>query len=353
MRKRKKRQNRIVDPNSFDFIGVQYLEKPEVQIYLYNSETHEIINNPDLKSSVKAYQKENLNFWFNIHGIHDKKIINNICRDFNIQRFVIRDILDTTQRARISDFEEYLFINLKSILPADSDDIAIEQISFVLGYKYLLTFQERVADHFNHIRERIKQSLGFSREKEIDYLLYLLLDAIIDNYRTTLEQIDPLAEQYSQDVLKSNSTPALLEDIEDLKENLFLLKKSISPIYEALGKIDKDFSRLISPGNIKYFNYLKEKCLHIIDDIDINLNKLDSAANMYFSIQGHKMNEIMKTLTIIASIFIPLTFIAGLYGMNFDNMPELRWHYGYFGALGLMAAICLFLVYFFKKKRWF
>jgi magnesium transporter len=249
--------------------------------------------------------------------------------------------------------DNYLFFTLKSYLINENSQIDIEQISFILGKKYLLTFQEKKGDHFEHIRERLREKIGLVRERSIDYLLFLLLEAMLDNYDLTIKSKISEIENRIKFDSQTDVKPEMMIEIEKFKDELNLLKKSLQPILDSLVKIEKGFTDIIVDDNLKYYMGLRDTCQHLTAEIDFNLQKLESAINMFFSLQNQKMNQIMKTLTIVASIFIPLTFIAGIYGMNFENMPELKWDNGYFFVLGFMLIIIIVLSMFFRFKKWF
>jgi len=351
MKIRKHAKIRTVDPFEMEFVGKQYVENTSMQLFQFNKENYS--ENADFnETELDGFPDNKKVYWFNIHGIHDVEIIKKICSKLNIHRLVVQDILDTNQRPKLQEFEGYLFFSVKSILPTDNNELRIEQISFILGNNYVLSFQERPADFFEHIRQRIREYKGLARERSADFLLYLLLEAILDNYFTTLEELEPRI--YDMIIISdSDPDPQIMSNIENFKKSILQIKRSLGPFHDAIGGIEKGISGKIQPQHLKYFNDLKDQCSQALENSEALIQRLDSGINLFFSVQGHRMNQVMKTLTIVTSIFIPLSFIAGLYGMNFSNMPELTWRYSYFVVLGIMALLIAGMLVFFKKQKWF
>jgi magnesium transporter len=275
----------------------------------------------------------------------------------NVDNFILADILNTTRRTKLDELHDTLFFNIKSLLPAEnSDNISVEQISFLIKDGILVSFQEKRSDFFIHIRERIRTHSGIVRAKKADYLLFLLLDAVMENFYITIEAEEDKVEELIS-LSKVSSNPTILEQIEKHRDNFNFLKRSIVPLRDSLYSIksikDDNVFNAIEPENFSFFARLHQKSLELLDQVEGDMVTLESASSFFFSSQNHKMNEIMKTLTIISSIFIPLTFIVGVYGMNFDHMPELRNPNGYFIVLGVMFFIVIGMIYYFKRRKWF
>ena len=270
---------------------------------------------------------------------------------------MLADILNTTRRTKIEEQHDTLFFNIKSLLPAgDTDNISVEQISFLIKDGILISFQEKRSDFFTHIRERIRTHSGIVRTKKADYLLYILLDAIMENFYITIENEEDKIEELI-DQTKNNTDPIILERIEKHRDNFNFLKRSIVPLRDSLYDIksmkEDDVFNVIEIDNFSFFSRLHQKSLELLEQIESDMGSLHSASDYYFSAQSHKMNEIMKTLTIVSAIFIPLTFIVGVYGMNFKYMPELEYEHGYYTIIGVMVLIVLGMIYYFKRRRWF
>lgn len=295
--------------------------------------------------------------WLNIHGLNDTNVIKSVGDFLQVDNFMLGDILNTTKRTKLDEFQEVLFFNIKSLLPVEnSDNIAVEQISFLLKNGILVSFQEKRSDFFTHIRERIRTHSGIVRDKKADYLLYLLLDAVMENFYITIENEEDRVEELIN-LSKTSTNPQILEQIEKHRDNFNFLKRSIIPLRDSLYSIksikDDNVFNTIEHDNYSFFSRLHQKCLELLEQIEYDLTSLDSASNFYFSAQNQKMNQVMKTLTVVSVFFMPLTFMVGIYGMNFDNMPELHWKYGYFMVLGLMFLLLLGMIYYFKKKKWY
>jgi magnesium transporter len=270
---------------------------------------------------------------------------------------MLSDILNTTKLTKLNEYHDVLFFNIKSLLPIENtDNINVEQISFLLKNGVLVSFQEKRSDFFTHIRERIRTHSGIVRDKKADYLLYLLLDAIMENFYITIENEEDRVEVLIN-LSKTSTNPQILEQIEKHRDNFNFLKRSIIPLRDSLYSIksmkDDDVFNAIEHDNYSFFSRLHQKSLELLEQIEYDMITLDSASNFYFSTQNHKMNQVMKTLTVVSVFFMPLTFIVGIYGMNFDIMPELRWKYGYFMIMGLMFLLLMGMIFYFKRKNWF
>lgn len=356
MRKIKYKKGRKVIPSFFDYTGVHKQIKTELQLFVYDTNditefeelnVHEIGANVDLN-------KVN---WLNVHGLNNIEVIKSVGDYLKVDNFMLGDILNTTKRTKLDEYHDVLFFNIKSLLPVEnSDNINVEQISFLLKNDILVSFQEKRSDFFTHIRERIRTHSGIVREKKADYLLYLLLDAVMENFYITIENEEDRVEELIN-VSKTSTSPEILIQIEKHRDNFNFLKRSIIPLRDSLYSIksmkDDNVFNSIELENYSFFDRLHQKCLELLEQIEYDSASLDSASNFYFSTQNHKLNEVMKTLTVVSVFFMPLTFIVGIYGMNFDNMPELHWEYGYFIVLGFMLLLLFGMIYYFKKKKWY
>ncbi|RXP44581.1 magnesium and cobalt transport protein CorA [Lutibacter sp. HS1-25] len=350
---RKKSLNRKKqNPTNFVFTGIQYTNEVSSQLFAYNKESHFELSNIK-ENEINNFSDKTKQYWLNIHGIHDVEKVSSFCEKIGIHQLTIQDILDVNQRPKFQEFEDYWFFSIKSMSPSNGDDIATEQISFVLGENFLVSFQERKNDYFEHVRHRLRSKIGILHERSVDYLLYLLLEAVLDNYFKTIETIEDKVEKFNILDINQDPSPAILNEIELYKTQLQSLKKVILPIKDFLLKIEREQFQLIQQKHVKYYFELKDLCLTLLDSCEKTENRLESLINLFFSIQGHRMNQVMKTLTVVSSIFIPLTFIAGIYGMNFVNMPELGFEWGYFAILIFMFVVFLMMLYYFKRKNWF
>ena len=358
MKRLKYKKGRKVQPNHFEYTG-QYKDQPiEMQFFVYNTESYTETKNLNFdKTQIEELLHSDDVKWLNVHGLHDVLLIQQIVETIGVDGFIAGDILNVAKRTRIEELDNALFFSIKSILPEKNESsVQVEQISFLLKDNLLVSFQEKRGDFFTHIRERIKTNSGLVCKKKNDFLLYLMLDAVMENFYITIEKYEDVIEQLQIEA-KVNESQEVLVRIEKCSEDLNYLKRSIIPLKDSLFNLksmqdDDDFNG-IEKTNYTFFSRLHQKSLELLDQVDYDINSLESASSFYFSAQSHRMNEIMKTLTIVSVVFIPLTFIVGIYGMNFENIPELKAPNGYFITLGVMFILVLGMIYYFKRKKWF
>jgi len=291
--------------------------------------------------------------WLNVDGIHDTDIIAHIGRHFNIHPLTLEDILHTTQRPKMEDYEHYLYVVLQMLryLP-NSAQVVSEQISLIITDRVLISFQESTEDIFSSIRERLhKGRTGRIRTSRCDYLAYSLIDAIVDYYFFILERIGEEIDIVEEDTI-DNPNPDVLERMHDLKREIITLRRKIWPLRDIIAGLSKQDSTLIEPSTTIFLRDVHDHTIQIIDTIESYRDILSGLLDLYLTNVSLRMNEVMKVLTIIATIFIPITFIVGVYGMNFTYMPELEWRWGYFAVWGVMLAMITGLLVFFRKKHW-
>ncbi len=332
------------------FIGKKKVEKVQTQLREYNQEELKIRHELEDFSFFDKLDANKI-YWLNFHGLHEVELIQEIGKVLSLNRITIRQTLDTTLRPKVEEYDHYVFFSVKSVLKDDEGALKLEQLSFVLGKNYVVSFQEEVGDHFDHIRTKIEEKLGLVRQKGADFLVYQLLDAILDNYFETIEATNDEMKDLEKIILTDPSQKSLIE-LEQMKQVAEMIKKSMNPFKDALKVISSRKTIFIQNDNTKYFQDLANSCTSAIEEIDSTIKSLEGLTNIYFSSLSQKMNETMKVLTTVATVFIPLTFIAGIYGMNFENMPELHQENGYFVTLGAMGAVFLGMLFYFKKKKW-
>jgi len=290
--------------------------------------------------------------WINIDGIHDIEIIEKLGKQFDLHSLVLEDILNTGQRPKYEDFESHIFVVLKMLqFDKKENEIITEQVSILFGSNFVISIQEKEGDVFEPIRDRIRNAKGKIRKMGVDYLAYCLLDAIVDSYYLILEKIGDRIEGMEEELI-ANPTPQTLQIIHNLKRDMIFLRKSVWPLREVVSGLERGESKLIKKSTHIFLRDVYDHTIQVIDTIETFRDMVSGMLDIYLSSLSNRMNEVMKVLTIIATIFIPLTFIAGIYGMNFKYMPELGWHWGYFGVLGLMAVIGILMVVHFKRKNW-
>jgi len=338
-------------PGSIIYTGENPTEKLFIDAFDFNSS---FINELELKSVEEAFnfKKTESVSWININGLNHIEEIEKVGKHYNLHPLIIADIANTSQRPKIDIYDDYIFVVLKMLYYDENEDIKIEQISLVLGTNYVLTFQEIEGDVFDNVRDRLRLANGRIRTLGPDYLLYALIDAIVDHYYIVTETMSNKIEDLEDALFDGNIKEDLSHQVLNLKKEVLKIRRSIFPIREIISRIEKNEHSLIHVNTLKFYGDIYDHVIQLSDSIDIYREMIWSLMDMYMTTISNKMNEVMKVLTIMASIFIPLTFIAGIYGMNFDNIPELHYEYSYFILWGVMVIIFVGMVYYFKKKKW-
>jgi len=337
-------------PGTLVHIGDSPLADTHLHLIEYDIDTlHEqAINNAALCQPPETSKKT---AWFNIDGLHHPEVIRTIGEKFNLHPLVMEDILNTDHRPKIEVHDDYLYIVLKMLqYNKERTSTHIEQVSLIVGDNFVLVFQEQPGDVFEGVRGRLRSGRKI-RQMGPDYLAYALIDAVVDNYFLLLENLGDEVEEL-EDELLNNPSPGTLARIHHFKREMLLLRKAVWPLREVLSSLSRDENVILSAEIRIFLRDVYDHSIHIIDNIETLRDLLAGMLDLYVSSTSQRMNEIMKVLTIFASIFMPLTFIAGVYGMNFRNMPELDWQWGYFATLLLMAGIGLGLLSYFKWRKW-
>jgi magnesium transporter len=294
--------------------------------------------------------------WINIEGLHDLGLIESLGKDFGIHPLTLEDVLNCGQRPKIEDYGNYHFLVLKSLSMREGC-LELEQISFILGKNYIITLQEVPGDSFEAVRQRIRRGKGMIRKSGADYLCYALVDALVDEFFPVLERFGEQIEELEETVMLQPS-PEILQRVHAVKRDLLVLRRTAWPERDTISAFSREESNLIQHETLVFVRDCYDHIIQVIDMIETYRDLTSGLQEAYLSSISNRMNEIMKVLTIISTIFIPLTFIAGIYGMNFDphvsrwNMPELEWVFGYPFSLGLMGAIAFALIIFFRRKGW-
>jgi magnesium transporter len=324
-------------------------EKVILEIITYDREHHDRFDSANVSEIISRINPKRVN-WVNLDGLSNQSIIEKLQSHFCLHALLVEDILND-QRPKAEEYEDYLFVTLKMLYRIDGPEMDYEQISFVLGRNFLLTFQEKEGDIFDPFRERIRQDQGRVRKKQADYLMYRLIDITVESYYNVLDTIGEHIEQIEGSI-RTNTTDENFQKIQTIKKELIYLHKALYPLRDALGKILKDESDFIQEENIPYYSDLYDHVIHLIDSLDTYRDLSTSLTDFYINIQNSKLNDVIRVLTIISTIFMPLTFIVGVYGMNFKFFPELDWKYGYVAVWVVMLSIAGSMVGFFKWKRW-
>ena len=290
--------------------------------------------------------------WININGVHDVAAVEQVGRQFGLHPLTLEDIVNTGQRPKAEEFEHYIFLVMKMIsFDAERAAVVIENVSLVLGDNFVLSFQEREGDLFDGVRERLRNGKGKLRGAGADFLAYSLMDAVLDGYFVAIEKLGDHIEELD-DAILARAESRLMDDIHHIKRELLYLRKSVWPLREAIAVLEKSDTPLLGATTRTFLRDLYDHSIQAMDMIETYRDIIGGMHDTYLSSISNRMNEVMKVLTLIATIFIPLTFIAGVYGMNFAYMPELQWRYGYFVILGIMALIGVGLVIYFRKRHW-
>lgn len=291
--------------------------------------------------------------WINVEGLHDITLIEQIAHEFNLHPLTIEDILNVEQRAKVEEFDGYLFIALK-VLQWDNktNDFTIQQLSLILGEGFLLSFQELDTNLFDSIQTRLAKTANQRlRTHGSDYLAYRLIDTVIDEYFVVLERLGESIEKIEERIIAS-PTPQTIRIIYRLRRQLLFLRKAIWPMREAISHLLHVEDNFITPFTKVYLRDVYDHSVQTIDTLETFRDMLASLLDMYLSSITNRMSEIMKTLTIITTIFIPITAIASIYGMNFQYLPGLHWYWGFMITLGVMVAIAIAMLIYFRRKKW-
>lgn len=299
-----------------------------------------------------AYRDTRRTAWIHVDGVHRVDLVSRLGECFGLHSLVLEDVLNTNQRPKLDQMEGYLYLVFRLLTWDEAaGDMRSEQVSLILGPRYVLSFAERTSTVFDPLRDRIRQGVGRIRKSGADYLAYALLDVVVDHYFVVLEKLDEEIENLETG-LAANPTPAMLAALNRLKRQALFLRKSVWPLREAIASLQRRDSPLIAESTGLYLRDLYDHVVHVIDTIETLRDMLSGMLDIYLSSVSNRMNEVMKLLTVISTIFIPLTFLCGVYGMNFKHMPELDFDYGYEVFWGVMLLVALLLVAFFRRKRW-
>ncbi|MBN1545679.1 MAG: magnesium/cobalt transporter CorA [Syntrophaceae bacterium] len=353
MSQQKKRSHKTgLPPGALVHIGEKWSEQTRISIMQYNEVTLREKELTDIRELPMPIDSS-MTTWIHVDGLHDTLLLEQLGATFNLHPLILEDILNTDHRPKIEDMGPYIFLVLKCFAANTSPtaEIEPEQVSLVFGSHFVLSLEEKESKLLTPIRERLRQGKGKMRKAGADYLAHAILDAVVDSYFAVLEDIGDDIET-CEDSLVSQPGSVVLERIHYLKRNMIILRKSVWPLREAVAALERSDSPLIDASTNIYFRDVYDHTIQVMDNIETYRDTLSGMLDIYLSSVSNRMNEIMKVLTIIATIFIPLTFLAGIYGMNFDYMPELRWRWGYFVVWGVMVVITLIMLRLFRKNKW-
>jgi magnesium transporter len=338
-------------PGTIEFIGERKAGPIKLQVMDYDL-TH--FEERELSSAEETfpYKLSPRPSWINIDGLHDTETVRKIGTEYEIHPLVLEDIVHTRQRPKLVDYDDYIYLVFKMLsFDEQSSRITSEQVSIILRKNAVLSFQETQGDVFDPVRERIRSGKGRIRGMGPDYLAYALLDAVVDNYYLVLEKLGERIEAI-EDELMQEPARGILWTIHELKQEVILLRRSVWPLREVLNSMQRDPSKLIRKNTGVYLRDVYDHTIQIVDVVESFRDVLAGLQDLYLSSVSNRMNEVIKVLTVIATIFVPLTFLTGIYGMNFDFMPELKWKWGYLGFWGVNVVATIWMLAFFRRRRW-
>lgn len=339
-------------PGTLTYTGYKEQKDISVEIIEYGPQLHKVSNSNSIQDAIKSIS-EHGETWINVNGLSQTDQIEKLGKHFKLHPLLLEDIVDTSQRPKIDEYPEYLFVVFKMLYFDDHGVFINEHISLVLGKGYVITFQESDGDVFDSLRQRIANAKGRIRKAGSDYLMFAIMDAVVDHYFILTEamsdRIETLEEQLFFRHAENND---ITQEIQELKREVLRIRKAVYPFREVVSRIEKIDSPLIDEHTYTYLRDLYDHVVQVAESIEIYREMTWGLMDMYMTTISNRMNEVMKVLTIMASIFIPLTFMAGIYGMNFDNIPELHYKYGYYYLWGVMILVVLGLLWYFKRKKW-
>ncbi len=340
-------------PRNIQHVGEVKMDKIRIRIICFDSNSIDEQEFTTIEACLTYYNQHPGIKWINIDGLHDVEALKTLGAAFDIHLLALEDVMNTNQRPKVEAYDKHLFIVLKMFYSQEaSNEIEAEQMSFILGKDYVLSFQEKVGDVFGEVRNRLRTSVaGPIRKSGADYLLYTLMDAVVDHYFVALEKIG-LQLEATDDELTQNPNPQTLRKIHELKKQVVFLKRMTWPLRELFGSLGRTEVNLINKKTHIYLRDVHDHSIQVLDSIEAIREMISGMIDMYQSSVSNKMNEVMKVLTIIATLFIPPTFVAGVYGMNFENIPELHLKYGYFVVLAVILVSIITMLLYFRKKKW-
>ena len=351
---KKKRRRSIktgLPPGTMVYVGDKSETMVKIEVIDYDQQNYEAHPLEKIEE-ILEYKKKPTTSWINITGLHNVDFLQSIGNHFSIHSLILEDILNTDQRPKIEIHDKHIFVVLKMItFDKAKQKLEHEQISLIMGKGYVLSFQEFAGDIFDPLRERIKNRRGRIRSMGADYLLYALMDIIVDHYFVVLEDLGEELENLEEQVL-AHPDRSVMQQIHRLKNELIHLRRTIWPLREVINNLIRQETPLIDPSTELYLKDLYDHTIQIVDSVETYRDMVSGLLDVYLSSVSNRMNEVMKVLTMIATIFIPLSFLAGIYGMNFEYMPELQWRWGYFAVLGIFAFVAAGMLIFFRKKGW-
>jgi len=336
-------------PGTLVHIGERKSEKVTVTVFRYGTTSCEELHVEQIDQLSPPADESVI--WINVGGVHKVEMVEMLGKQFSLHPLLLEDVMNTDQRPKLDDYEAYIFLVMKMLSLTDRKDIAVEQVSFVLGKNYVISFQENGTDVFQPVRERLRGGKGRLRQSGADYLLYALVDAIVDQYFAVLEHIGEKIEVVQQAVV-DDPKPETLNEIHALKRQLLFVRRAVWPLRDVMTNLSRSDCPFLQQPTKLFFRDVYDHVVQIVDTIEILRDMVSASLDIYLSSVSYRLNAIMRVLTVITTIFMPLSFIASIYGMNFEYMPELRSPWGYPLVLGVMATVGVGMLVLFRNKRW-
>jgi magnesium transporter len=336
-------------PGTLVHIGEKKTDKVTITVFNYAGTRCD--ERQDLSLDALAPPIDESVTWVDVGGVHKMEVLESFGKQFKLHPLLLEDIANTDQRPKLDDYETYLFLVMKMLSVTDRQDIVVEQVSLVLGRNFVLSFQENGTDVFKPVRDRLRGGKGRLRQSGADYLLYTLVDAIVDQYFAVLEVLGEKIEAL-QDLVVSDPKPETLRQMHALKRQLLFLRRAVWPLREATNNLSRSECPPLQESTKVFFRDVYDHVVQIVDTVETLREMVSASLDIYLSSISYRLNAVMKVLTIITTIFMPLTFIVGVYGMNFEHMPELRWKWGYPAVWALMVLVGVGMLLLFRKKRW-
>jgi len=337
-------------PGLLIFSGEKKVDLVKGQQYTYDSKDINFIESENIDTLFHLFDDSKVN-WINIDGLSNIPLLEKIGKQFNLHTLLLEDVMNLNHRPKFEDYGDHIFFTIRMFNGVKDGTLDYEQVSFVLGENYVISFQEKPQDIFNIIRDRLTTGVGRMRQKGADYLFYRLIDTIVDHYFFAIEHFADELEVLEEEVM-ANADDQSLVKLQHLKKDLVYLRRSVLPVRESLSSLIRSESLLIKKDTGPYLQDVYDHTIHVAESLDSCRDLLTSIKDLHINALSNKMNEVMKVLTIISTIFIPLTFIAGIYGMNFEYMPELGFHYAYPVAWVVMISLTIIMIIYFKQKKW-
>lgn len=337
-------------PGMYLYTGERKMDVPNIELLTFDKTDINDFKFDTIEDALSKMDASQQTLWLNIEGLHETELIKKIVEHFKLHKLSGEDILSVGQRPKLDEYEEYVHIVTK-MFRIENENINDEQITILFGERFLITFQEKEGDVFDHVRNRLFEGKGQIRSRKTDYLAYALLDSIVDHYFIAIDHFANIIEELEVDVL-THPSEKLLPKLNELRQDAAYIRRSVFPLREAVNQFEKLEVTYMHKETRFFIRDLYDHTVQVIETVGILKESVKGLLDLYMSSVSNRMNNVMKVLTIVSTIFIPLTFIVGVYGMNFTNMPELKYKYGYLITLIAMAVLTLLMIFYFKRKKW-